>query len=1188
VPAGVSGWELGVEKSVLGKANGDYEKRSDAPDGLNPSESAFVFVTPRWFRDKAKWTRECRAKGPWREIRAYDCDDLMTWLEHAPAVHVWLSMLLGKMPEGVRSLDEAWTGWSEASDPPLPTALTLGGRDQAAATVAEWLTGPAELHVIRADSPEEALGFICAVGRSLPADNASDIAARTIVVDTLEAWRVATQMPGRLILVPTFVPASGAILRSATHATIVPTTRSSPAADQLDLPRVRRDAAAAALEAMGFEKSRASDLATEARRGLLGMRRRLAVGAVIGPPPWAQQDRGAELLPVMLAGSWREDWAGDRDALAKLAGQPYEDFSTALATSFNATEPPLRRDGQVILLTSPTTTWAHLQGRLSAPQIERFRSVCEEVLGAKDPALDLPRDVRWAAAVHGLTRTHSEAVRTGMAETLVRLALCPEVIGRTGQELTDAIARDLLGPASRSADTKAWVSLRDILPALAEAAPTVFLDAVERGLSGDEPLFSGLFTDGSDQWSITSPSPDYTATLWALELVAWQPQYLPRSSIALARLAALDPGGHWSNRPRGSLKQILNPLVPHTKSGPEQRLEVIDSVRRLVPSVAWALLRDLLPDRGDVLSVSQRPRVRDWELPELPSVTFGEAISTIRALVDCAIAEAGTDAARWAQLVSSLDELPPDSRGLVLEALERVEPRDLDGGLADLLARCRDLTAHYRRYPDAQRRLSEAEIVRLERFQQGLVIENLPRRHAWLFSHRPPLDEPFGNDWRAYQAAADERRGTAVSEVWEHGQLAELGELARLADVAGLVGDAAARLQLSEAEEAALLGYLPSDDRDLASLAGGWVAARHRADGWPWSDEVLGRHSQAWGPDLSAAFLANHRAEGPTWDRVERLGDETRTKYWSTVWPAVVEPGAPVRRAAAELLAVGRSHLALDLLAMHRETLVDADFEMVCQTLEAAARTKPDPAVGPPIQTWDVSRLMDFIESFPGEGVGRVVSLEWMYLPLLAHEERPARLLHQELSQDPAFFVEVVTWVFRGSKAEEELSEQDRSRARHGWELLESWHHVPGASEGGSLDGPALRDWVDAARSGLGEAGRADIGDQQIGRVLRYAPAGQDGIWPAEEVRDLLEELRAEHVEIGLAVEIRNSRGVTSRGLTEGGAQERTLADQYRRDAEALATRWPRTSSLLARLADSYTREARGHDDDADLTEDTW
>jgi len=108
VPAGVSGWELGTGSDSRRKAQEDYWKRTEKPEGLDPRQTVFVFVTPRRWSQKEAWTQERRQDGIWRDVQVYDADDLETWLEQAPAVHLWLSILLEKRPQDEPDLDTLW------------------------------------------------------------------------------------------------------------------------------------------------------------------------------------------------------------------------------------------------------------------------------------------------------------------------------------------------------------------------------------------------------------------------------------------------------------------------------------------------------------------------------------------------------------------------------------------------------------------------------------------------------------------------------------------------------------------------------------------------------------------------------------------------------------------------------------------------------------------------------------------------------------------------------------------------------------------------------------------------------------------------------------------------------------------------------------------------------------------------
>jgi hypothetical protein len=61
-----------------------------------------------------------------------------------------------------------------------------------------------------------------------------------------------------------------------------------------------------------------------------------------------------------------------------------------------------------------------------------------------------------------------------------------------------------------------------------------------------------------------------------------------------------------------------------------------------------------------------------------------------------------------------------------------------------------------------------------------------------------------------------------------------------------------------------------------------------------------------------------------------------------------------------------------------------------------------------------------------------------------------------------------------------------------------------------------------------------------------------------------------------------NQRGVTSRGLYDGGAQERGLADKYKVAADRVRGRWPRSGALLDGLNRSYRNDARREDRSAE------
>lgn len=106
--------------------------------------------------------------------------------------------------------------------------------------------------------------------------------------------------------------------------------------------------------------------------------------------------------------------------------------------------------------------------------------------------------------------------------------------------------------------------------------------------------------------------------------------------------------------------------------------------------------------------------------------------------------------------------------------------------------------------------------------------------------------------------------------------------------------------------------------------------------------------------------------------------------------------------------------------------------------------------------------------------------------------------------------------------------------------------------------------------------------DQHIGRMLAHAPADADGIWPIIAVQGAIDIFPSGDIERRVIGGLIEKRGPTWRGANDGGDQERDLAAQYRRYAEATRLDWPRTPALLDKIVQYYDCEGRRQDQDVE------
>ena len=1188
VPDNYSVWELGANRAVKGKADGDYQKRCEDPRGVVPAETTFVFVTPRRWGGKDDWVREKNDEGIWGEVRAYDADDLEQWLELAPAVHAWLARLMGKWPEGGQDLSSFWDEWINSTSPAMTVQLYLAGREKEVEKIQEWLSGFSSKLTIQADSQEEAVAFFAAVIHALPEERYVQYLSRCIIAQNESSWRYFGSTQDPLILIPEFDQ-----LKSLPrgHHILVPISReSSPSKDVLQVPRPDRAGLRQALVDMGLTEERAYALTKESKRSLLVLRRLLAIAPEIHSPDWAKPENARSLIPALLAGAWDDTKEADRAAIATLSRKPYEEVVAQLARWRSSSEPPIRQVGNIWQLVSREVSWHLLSQFLVRDDLEAFRGVAISVLGTSDPRYELPPDQRFAANVYGKALPHSGFLRQGLAETLAILAtrgLPLDIQDMVfAQDRATAIVRQLL---SFDADWQRWASLTNLLPTIAEAAPEAFLEAVDQALVGDSPVLLGMFAEEG----LLGASP-HTGLLWALETFAWEPKYLSKVALILAKLTRLDPGGKLLNRPFNSLCEIFQCWNPQTPATLEQRLRVIDTLLVREPEVTWKLLCNLLPEiSGSISHPIHRPRWREWSTISNSEMTWLQYWQSIDVIVKRLLSNAGTSSERWCDVIKHIESLPPELRKQTIDYLDGVDITNIQpADLAKIWNSLREVIYKHRKYANAAWAMPTEVVDRLYSVYQKFEPQDLVYHYAWLFSSNPHFLDCIERDMQTRLAKIERTRAEAAREAFSQGGLTILLELAQHVEPR-LLGSAIAKIEtIAEVEAELLTATLGEDNRAFNELAIEFVYSRLGIAGWNWAEEILSlAKTEQWSAQQAVNFFLGLPFKQRTCNLLVSFGEEVERLYWQAILADWVNPD-DCETAIRKLLKVNRPYAALNLAGLclsDNDEIVSLPPSLLVESLEKAAsvdlhteKTTFDTS----FIDYRVERILDALERSDSIKDHEIARLEWMYLPILIHSERQPKLLHQELSEDPLFFVEILKFIYRSENDQDDSAEPDEmtaTRFKLGYKLLKSWNQVPGLTEEGRVDLEQLRNWVLQARTACQLSGRGTIGDQKIGEVLAYAPNAPDGIWPDVAVREIVEEVSSRELELGIELGVYNKRGVWSKSIGEGGLQERQLAEIYRNYAAAVGDTHPRTAAMLRRIADGYHSDAYREDIRAEL-----
>ncbi len=1174
VPKGRSGWEMSVTKDPRRKADEDWKTRSADSLSLRADETSFVFVTSRRWPGKEDWSQAKAAEGPWRAVRVLDADNLATWLDEAPAVHVWLSIRVGKRPTSVVDLESWGEEWTRGTRPPLSPGFVSAGRDRALEAIRQrLLEGTGRTWAIQAESQEEAIACLYYAALALGTEQAQCLFAGSLVVNTTDAFRSLVSAKRPLVLIPTFEAGDlASAAAQAGHLVVVPLDRSAPAPQDhvVSIRPVRSQPAARALEDIGMSRDRAREMAELAHRSMSAFRRQCAASPAVRQPDWAKPAEARSVTPALLAGSWSDRNHADREIVAALGRYSYEELVDALLPHSFTPDPFIRRRGDIWYLISAQDAWRLLNRYILPDDLSLFAEAVMSVLGQVKAAYHRPPEQWWMVDVRSEDGDHSNLLREGLAMNLAVIGVQggPAV---SGSGMVERVIRDLLRKAN--GDWRIWASMGEDLPLLAEAAPDQFVRAVEDGLQGPEPVLANLF-DGSGK--VLFHPGGFSGLVRAMEVLAWSPDHFGFVVPLLACLDRLDPASEFRQgndgngasgpSPSSVLKAVFRSWLPETTASLSERLATLEGLRTSHGDVAWWVMCSMLPEPSALGWPASKPQVREWAPDETPRATWEERARTTSEIVTWMVDDAGLRGQRWTDLIERLDWLPTGEREHVMTALENLDLcEDDEHARAAIWQAVRSTLDRHRRYETARWAMPEADLTRLQGVLNWLQPSDPATRFGWLFADAVPQEE---------------KQIQAATAVFEQGGLAALAALARAVDRPDDLGFAVGGMpgRLVDAH-VVLPRYLAHAETALSRFARGFAWGRCRANGKSWVIRQLERGESILSADQEVELLMVLPFRSDTWELVARRGEAVHEGYWGRV---VVYSGCAqeedLAQGASCLVDAGRPFDAAVVLAHDQlvaESLVPAG--VIADVLRAIVSAGGECDTPTSQLGGDIASLLDMLAAadYDGKDLAR---LEWGLLPHVSQRDRPSQALHEILAEDAAFFVKVVALAYSPEGEDPpRLDERARRVAQGAYSLLSSWRTLPG-EDNSRVSHRVLHRWITEAQAGLEAVGRLPIGLTVAGQMLSGSPHGRDGSWPCTAVREVIEEVESTDLEEGVAVGVHNRRSSGVRDAGVGGAAERELAQEYDGYSIAARAKHRRTARMLRGIAESYGRAADRED----------
>lgn len=891
----------------------------------------------------------------------------------------------------------------------------------------------------------------------------------------------------------------------------------------------------------------------------------------------------ALLSCALLAGEWNDSYEGDREVVEALSGRPYSEWLIAIKPLLEREEKFLAYRSNRWAVRDLELLWEKIASSIDDLQLERFEGIAVQVLSEIDSDVLRKSSERQELSFRQQQEKYSDTLQESVAKILNLISHKNEELKLCSIVRRSSLAKVVVRQVLAGGDGYIWGCRSLKLSELAEAAPGGFIQKLEEAIYSRPSSFLEIFAN-EDSGALGR---NYmTGVLWALESLAWSPDYFMLSLLCLSQLAAMDPGGNWSNRPLNSATTILLPWFPQTLASSEERKAAVQAVCHESPEVGWELLLSLLPNAQSTSSGTHKQRY--LTLPgeeEFKQQTNKTYWSEAQLYSDLAFKLATGDYDKLLRLLKDLEDLPSVVFDNMVEYLSSEEIVKLDEakrfGIWDCLS---TIALKHRKYADAEWSMHESYVSKVEAVAERLKPESIRSQYKRYFVNDEfNLYEGTG-DWQAQRESLQNTRNEGVEKLLEEAGLESILAFRKEVESQRVLGYALGVVLPLGEEDQVLPEFLGRESLEDRQFIDGYVNARQTCKGWSWVDGIK---FDVWSSDQIAEFFSNLPFVEEAWSRSEdALGGQSGL-YWTEFYHHIPSASGKFDYALLQFHRYRNWLAAVETCFWMTHENVVFDWEIACDALDGAV------SIDKSLYRRDhhnISEVIKALQDNPDVHPERIERVEWSYLQLIerAQSIRPI-FLERKLSTDPNYFCEALRILYRPEgrpKPKEDPTEEERALASNAWHLFRVWRILPGTVEDGSFSAVAFNEWLRAVLDKCKESGHLEVAMLKIGEVLTYCPAESDeSLWICRSAAAVLNGVGADAMRSGYHTEVFNSRGVVT--VVPSGEPEFKLAKKWQDRAEAVRIAgYPRFAESLKTLSDSYEADGKRIRDRGSLFDD--
>ena len=825
---------------------------------------------------------------------------------------------------------------------------------------------------------------------------------------------------------------------------------------------------------------------------------------------------------ALLFGKWNEKNSNDQKIIEKFSNMTYEQFIEQFRLIAKTENDFIFKSG-VWKINNRTKYIEYYALDFYKEDFDNFNSIIVEILTEKHPKLDLSSDKRHMFNLYNKNTKYSDEIRNGVAETLVIVEFLKNNFKNCKIDASNfaiLVIRKIL----ENSNWYTWASLDSLLPFLAEAAPSEYLNQFEEYISRDKER-KILFEKETDITTYNYSTPIY----WSLELIAWSTDYCVRTCMILSELAKED------EKAINHIVSIILPWYPNTFAPFSFRLTIVDNILKKDINIGWKILKKIMPGETSYAVPTYKPKYINVPTEDI-TITNEEYYKQIDFYLNLMIKYCKTNDERLLDLIDLLDNVSKSNFDKICDYLKtsKIISKN-DRSKYKLWDKLERLVYWIKKHSDIKDDIKSEMIEKINAVIKYLkpnddlyVISRLFKKDVW------ELIEDYEN-YDLSEKKLHELQLKSVNKLYLNEGTSSLIKLSKVVEDPYSLGMIVAKLNISKDDEINIILSNLDKSSYLIEFAKGYVYNKYNVSNAEYDDNLISNLSVV----AKINFLLMMPYNLVTFKNVEQLLASDYKKYWKKVDIRFINDEEVLKYSISKLMEVQRYERVLWMyrLSAHNNKAIKYDSNIILTCLERIHNN---------FNQFDIREAIKDLQKEKNVDINRLFYIEWKFLPLLNHGDYRPITMERVISSDANRYSEILQLAFKEHSKNKNTSNIDSNIATNAYRLLHQWKLVPGTNDDGYVDSNKLKIWYENMKEVCKEKDRLEVGLSYFGKVLFHSPKDKSGFWIDKTVADIIN--NNEIIRNGYKTEAFNSVGVVN--WDENGSEYCEKRDEYKERAK--------------------------------------